>query len=197
LKIGLILECGPDGADLHVCKHLVKLLLPKAEILFATMGDKPNLLKQCGDAASLLLREGCERVAIIWDLYPAWRERGKRPCLHADREDIFRSLDQARVERARVALVCIVEELEAWLLADGRALSIYLSTPIRAVTIDDQKNPERVSNPKGRLTQIMREHKGRKYEDYTDAKKIVEHIVDLSRLRKCKTFKRFEEKLTR
>src|SRR5579863_7002653 len=105
MKIGLVLECGPDGPDLHVCRRMVQLLLPDAEVGYVTMDNKPNLLSQCGKAASVLIKQGCDRIIIVWDLYPAWREAGEKPCLCEDRRNIHRSLEQAEVDRRRVSLV--------------------------------------------------------------------------------------------
>lgn len=75
-----------------------------------------------------------------------------------DRDEILSSLRESEVDVAKTALVCIEEELEAWLLADSRALSDFLSSSNRPVRIPDTKNPERISNPKKRLTQILKEH---------------------------------------
>jgi len=52
----------------------------------------------------------------------------------------------------------IWEELEAWLIADGRALSTVLSTPAHPVKIKDEKKPESVKNPKGKLRKILLDH---------------------------------------
>ena len=196
MKIGLILECAPNGPDQHVCTRLVNLLLPDAEVSFTTLINKPNLLIKCGESAASHFKEGCDRVIIVWDLYPAWREKGEKPCWHQDRVDIFQSLAAAQVDTEDVSLVCIWEELEAWLLADGRALSACFSTQNRSVTVNDHKTSERVSNPKGKLSQIIRENKcGLKYEDHIHAKKIAQHITDFTRLRRCKTFRRFAKKV--
>jgi hypothetical protein len=65
MKVGMIFECGPDGADLQVCRHLVRLLQPDIEIAGVTLGDKKRLLVECGGAAAGLLRTGCERIVIV------------------------------------------------------------------------------------------------------------------------------------
>ncbi len=204
MKIGLILECGPEGPDLHVCKHLAKRVLAdggiEAELSFTTLDNKPKLLQQCGDAAFVLLGQGCERVLIVWDLYPAWREQGQKPCRRADRETIFGVLEAANVDKNRVALICIQEELEAWLLADGDVLTGFLkSINSHVKKVKHHKNPERLGcNPKTALNKLMQESTGRKYEDYVHARKIVARIDDLSRLRKfCPIFLRFEHHLRR
>lgn len=79
MKIGMIFECGPEGADKKVCEHFARQLEPELEIISITLDNKPKLISECGRAASQLLKDGCDRVLIIWDLYPAWREKKKKP----------------------------------------------------------------------------------------------------------------------
>lgn len=191
MKIGMIFECGPNGPDQQVCEYLVNRLEPEYEISSATLNNKPNLLSDCGPAAATLLEGGCDRVVIIWDLYPAWRKKGERPCRREDREAIFQSLANADVDSSRVYLVCIEEELEAWLLADERALIQVLSRPTHPVKLNRIKNTEEVTNPKARLTQIYKENRGHKYNDLTDAIRIVRAIPDYGRIQRCRTFQRF------
>ncbi|OGG56219.1 MAG: hypothetical protein A3F84_10135 [Candidatus Handelsmanbacteria bacterium RIFCSPLOWO2_12_FULL_64_10] len=196
MKVGMIFECGPDGADKKVCEHLARMLLPEIEISSVTLGNKPKLISECGLAAAQLLGEGCERVVIVWDLYPPWRKSGQRPCRRADREAIAQSLSRAGVRSRRVYLVCIAEELEAWLLADGRAISAVLSKSTHPVDVGDTKKPEQVSNPKKRLTRIFREKTGRLYVDRVHAEKIIQALSDLNRIKRCATFVRFAIKAT-
>jgi len=165
MKVGMIFECGPDGPDQQVCEYLARELAPDIEISSVTLDNKPNLVSECGQATASLLDEGCDRVIIVWDLYPAWRERGGRPCSKEDREAVFRSLARAGVASSYVYLVCIEEELEAWVLADERAITDVLSRPTHPVRLRRIRYPERVSNPKKRLNRIFKEHSGRRYND--------------------------------
>ena len=89
MKIGFIFECGPEGPDVQVCRHLVHSLDPAIKFISSTLNDKRNLVENCGAVAKVLLDE-CEKVIIVWDLYPAWRERGVRPCRYEDRQRNFR-----------------------------------------------------------------------------------------------------------
>ena len=195
MKVGMIFECGPEGADRKVCEHLAKRIRPDLEIKSETLDNKPNLITECGLVAAQLLEDGCKRVVIVWDLYPAWREKGAKPCRKEDRECITASLDSAGVEPERVALVCIEEELEAWLLADNRAISTVLSRPTHQVNIRRQRNPER-GDPKKRMTKLFYENTGRPYRDLNHAEMIVQAIPDLQRIRKIDTFRRFALKVT-
>ena len=125
MKIGMIFECGPEGADKKVCEYLARQLVPNLEISSIPLDTKPKLVADCGEVTAILLSEGCERVLIIWDLFPSWNK--EEPCRKEDREQIFESLKQAGVSSPNVYLICIREELEAWLIADGQALSKVIS----------------------------------------------------------------------
>lgn len=195
MKVGMIFECGPDGADKKVCSHLARMLQKDIEISSVTLDNKPNLVSECGSAAAQLLLDGCERILIVWDLYPAWREKKQSPCRKEDCAAIMESLAQAGVTSSQVYLVCIEEELEAWLLADGRAISLVLSKPTHPVKIKDTKNPERSKNPKKQLNKMFQENLGRPYIDRQHAKMIVEKLEDLNKLKRCPSFVRFAEKL--
>ena len=197
MRVGLILEYGPGGADQQVCETLVKVLRPGLKISSVTLDNKPNLVAKCGEATAALLSEGCERVVIVWDLYPPWRTRGERPCRREDRETIQQSLTEAGVTSPNVYLVCIQEELEAWLIADERALSSVLSRPSYSVRVKRFRHPEAVRNPKARLTDLFRQHLGRswRYNDRRHAPEITRAMPDLTRLKRCKTFVRFALKV--
>ncbi len=193
MKIGMIFECGPQGADRKVCEYLAKQIKPDLEIESVTLDNKQKLIIDCGQAAAQLLTDGCHRVLIIWDLYPSW-QREEAPCRKEDREAIERSLNIAAADKEKVALVCIEEELEAWLLADHRAVSAVLSKPHRKVNIKRQRSPER-HNPKKRMNRLFNENLGRPYIDRVYAEQIVKAMPDLNRLKKVETFRRFASQL--
>jgi hypothetical protein len=93
-----------------------------------------------------------------------------------------------------VYLICIEEELEAWLLADHRAIAAFLSVAVHQVK--SVKHPERVRNPKRQLQKIFQQH-GRSYNDIVDAERLVKKLPDLNRVEKrCKTFTRFAKIVT-
>ena len=149
MKIGFIFECGPEGPDVQVCRHLVQKLDSTIEFVSSTLDNKKKLLEDCGAIAKVLLDE-CEKVIVVWDLYPAWREKGMKPCRHEDRQAIFQSLQSEDVDLAKVFLVCIREELEAWLLADHRAVKTMLQPlkhPHPVGRISKFTNPDGIGNP--------------------------------------------------
>ncbi len=199
MKIGFIFECGPDGPDVQVCRHLVHKLDPAIQFIPSTLDNKKKLVEDCGPVAKALLSE-CEKVIIVWDLYPAWREKGMKPCRHEDRQGIFQSLQAERVDLDKVFLVCIREELEAWLLADYRAVTAMLKPlkrPHPVGRISRFSNPDRIKNPKKRLTKIFTQELGvgRRYIDYRHAIMLVREITDFSRIRRSDSFKRFALKV--
>lgn len=196
MKVGLILECGPQGADKAVCEYLAKLLDPKIEVVSLTLDNKPGLIENCADTtASLFEIDGCDRVIIIWDLYPAWRKNGEKPCRKQDRDQILEKLSDAGVTNPNVFLVCIEEELETWLLWEHQAISAYLSKPHREISINKVTRAAQIKNPKVLLNKIFQANIHIPYSDRDHAKQIVKYIVNTNRLRRCDTFVRFALKV--
>lgn len=196
MKMGLIFECGPAGADKIVCELLARRLKPGIQITSVPLDNKPRLLVDCGPAAAQLFQEGCERVVIVWDLYPPWRSAGGQPCRRTDRQAIAKSLAKTGLKHKPVFLVCIEEELEAWLIADGRALSQVLSRPTHLVKVPDTKKPDQTSKPKTKLMKVFQQKSGKPYSDRIHARLIVEALPDLNRIKRCASFVRFAAKAT-
>jgi hypothetical protein len=199
MKIGFIFECGPESPDVQVCRHLTHKLDPTIEFVASTLDNKKKLIEDCGAVAKVLLDE-CEKVIVVWDLYPAWRERGVRPCRHEDRQAIFQSLQAENIDLDKVILVCIKEELEAWLLADYRAVTAMLQPlkhPHPVSRISRFSNPDNIRNPKKRLTKIFTQELGprRRYVDYRHALLIARQIADFNWIRRSDSFKRFALKV--
>ena len=196
MKIGLILECGPGGPDEQVYSHLAKQLIPKIDLRCETMLNKPKLIAGCGKVAVNLLAEGCETVGILWDLYPPWRTKQEEHCLGQDRKRIFASLTDAGIGEPEIQLVCVQEELEAWLLADKRALTSFFSRPAHpAKKVPEYKNPENVSNPKGKLRKLFDQYGKGRYNEMVDALSIIRKLPDWSKIKRCPSFLRFVERV--
>jgi hypothetical protein len=197
MKVGFIVECGPQGAETKVIPHLAGLVAPEAELSVpVTLDDKDKLRRDCGKWAKSLLDQGCDRVLIVWDLMPDWGEYEGVGCRHDDKEQIAASLKGAGLQPGdhRVRLVCIEKMLEAWLLADERALSAFLRTAAHPVRITRRKQTETVSDPKSALNTLFGKSASRyrRYVDREHAIMIVQRLPDLTRLRRCGTFCRFE-----
>jgi len=197
-RVGFVFECGRGGADEQVCLHFLGRLNPGIQPVSRFMDHKRRLVEECGPVAVELLQT-CTRVVIVWDLFPLWRPAAK-PCRHADRQSIFASLAAHKVPGEAVTLVCIREELEAWLVADRRAVEAVVEARKRPHTVQrfaEQSRPDRSADPKTRLTKYFVEElgRGRKYSDATDAIKIAKAIPDWTRLKRSDSFCRFAEKV--
>lgn len=196
MKLGLIVESGPQGAEMQVLPYLAKQIIPDVEVSPVTFRNKPDLIAKCGAAVSSLLAEGCERVLIVWDLYPAWRDDGCRPDCVEDCQAIRQSLRTAGVaDDGRFVLICIREELEAWLVADGRALSTVLSRTTHPVRARDTRRPDTARNPKAKLRRLFRQHGHGDYSDRTHAIRIARAMPDHNKIRRSQSFQRFAAKL--
>ena len=206
MKLGLIVEGLPDR---KVLEYLAKRINPEIKVESRTLGKKPDLIADCGEIVKLLLQLGCDRVIIVWDLFPAeWEnpvskkrlsKKKNTPTCEQDRVRIESALETAAVDLCRVCLVCIDAMLETWLLTDIRAVNVVLSTKIRRANVKPPPRLERNQDPKSLMINIFRqEARGQKsvYSDVDDAIKIAKAIPkdsrDLNRLRKLDSFIQFE-----
>jgi len=199
MKVGFIVECGPEGAETKVIPHLARMIDAAVEPDVVPLGRKPVLKRECGGWAKALLERGCSCVLIIWDLLPDWGEYEGKGCRHDDKIEIAESLKSAGLKPAdnRIRMICIEKMLEAWLIADERALSAFLSTQTHQVNVIRQTNTERIQDPKAALTALFgRSHSRiRRYVDRQHAIQIARAWPDLTRLRRLQGFIRFEGKL--
>lgn len=196
MKVGMIFECGPQGADKQVCEYLAREIRGGTEFAFVTLDNKANLLRDAGLAAKRMLADGCCCVLLIWDLRPAW-PTPKRPCRANEVAEIRKSLTEADVgNQEPVHLICIEQELESWLLANERAISELLSTDAHPYRVGKTRSPDRVTQPKSALIELFKSARGWRYDDKVDAVRVLRAApVDLPRLRRSASFARFEEKL--
>lgn len=199
-RVGILVECGRRGLEDVVCRRLCALLREHTGVVFeeeiVPMDNKPNLIETCGAVTANLFASGCDRVVILWDERPAWPRAGEPLCWHNDREDILANLQRARVADRRVHLVRIEREFQSWLLFDHDMLSSVLSTTAHPVRVGRQKSPDRMSNPKSTMTSLFRQHRGRQYVDIQHAADFARCLRNLTRLRRCETFRRFAERVT-
>ena len=195
MKVGMIFECGDQGADIEVCVHLAKRIRPNLSIETDALGNKRDLLDCCGVSAAQLLRVGCLKVFIIWDLYPSFKQN-KAPCRHDDKESIYSSLEKACVSTEQVELICIEAELESWLVADYRAVRDVLWRRNPRAKTRRLRQAKRSKDPKGDLSRLFEAQIKSPYQPHVHAIQIVEALPNLDRLRKVDSFQRFESKLS-
>lgn len=188
-KIGIICEGSIGGEDEQVISALAKRINPNVTLEIRPQGRKPNLVADSGSVAQSLFASGCDRVIIIWDIFPRWNKPDGEA---QDTTEIKQVLALSNLDNhPRLYLVAIKAELEAWLLADGTGLSGAISTVSHPVIIGDTKNIEGNTNPKKRLEKVFKQH-GKTYSPKYSAMKIVNNIpANFGTLEKVKSFRRF------
>ncbi len=194
-RLGVIVECGRDGADHKVLANVIPRLRPDVALEFAFLGSKRALLTDGPTLAKGLLdpKAGrCERVVIVWDLVPCDLPDAKgKPCRRNEREAVRAALEKEGVALDRVTLLCITHELEAWLLADGAALTGVLERPTHPIKrVKDDRALEDHPNPKKLLQKLFKEHRGRDYLDARHAGEIVSAVSNLAKLDAAPSFRR-------
>jgi len=199
--MGFIFECGRDGPDYKVCRHLLSQLNGNIEMVPRFLDNKQRLLSECGTVTSALLTT-CSRVVVIWDLMPPWG-MGK-PCRCEDRRKAFQSLKEAKVPAHKVTLICIEQELECWLMADTHALGAVLAKLKHPHQLNSRlksynKPDHQIKRPKTQLISLFQQELGntRKYIDRNHALLLAQEITDWSKLRRSDSFCRFAEKAAR
>ena len=203
MKVGIICEGRLGGEDAQVFEHFASRIAPHAAVKTFPQGTKPELIAKTGDVAATLFAIGYDRVLIIWDILPRWnRPDGEQQ----DTLDLQVSLGNAGVAtHPCLFLIAIHKELEAWLLADGKALSAVLSRPTHPVTIPNTNNADTVANPKKRLEKLFEQHNvpfgiqpaQGTYQPKLAAIRIAENIpANFGQLGKLASFKKFGRSLT-
>lgn len=199
MTVGMIFECGPQGADKQICSYLAGHIRPDIPLSFTTLDNKENLLSDAGRVAAQMLADGCCCVIIIWDLRPAWPSKNGKPCRNAERQTVLTSLQHAGVPvHAPVHLVCVEQELESWLLANESAIAAFLSTNAHPYSVKRTKKPDRVLQPKAVMNNHFKAARGWRYDDKVNAIQVLRSApINLGRHRQSASFVRFEQKLLR
>ena len=193
MKYGFVFECWIEGPDYKVLKHLVNWISPNCKFEAVTHGDKGVLLEECADSVDLLLKTGCDKVFIVWDLMPKYTNCD---CIVEERNLIRQQLIDNNIPLDNVEFIGIVHELESWLIADVSAIEKVLSTIAHPVSIDNIRHPDRDPNPKKRLQRLFKQHRHIDYNDLDSAIRIIKNVERPRDLRQSLSFSRFYLKLT-
>ena len=203
MKVGIICEGRLGGEDAQIFEHFASRIAPHAAVKTLPQGTKPELIAEAGNVAASLFAEGYDRVLIMWDVMPRW---GRPDGEAQDTADLQVTLSAAGVDaHPCLFLIAIHKELEAWLLADGNALSSVLSRPAHPVTISNTNNADTVANPKKRLENLFKRHNTPfglqptqgTYQPKLAAIRIAENIPkNFGQLGKLASFKKFGRSLT-
>ncbi len=190
MKIGFIVECVDEGPETKVIPTLARLVNPDITCDIEPLGSKPKVLSDCGKSAKALLEKSdCARVVVLWDARPAWEEGTVTFSIEEEYGKAKASLKAAGLDSDnRVKLICIVEELEAWLLADGRGVTArikhYLKNHPLKKSVQDFKYVEKITWPKSVMERIFKTNRVTAYEDWKDAGAIAAGIPNTNRLLK-------------
>ena len=193
MKLGLILECPKQGTDHQVYEYVINQLCNAIEVVVIPSGttNKPSMIANCGEIAQTLIEaEACQKVAILWDLIPAW---GGKACRKDDIDAITKNLIAANVDLSKIKLICIEPELEGWLIVDGAALTKYktdICRPHPVKKFNGAKLSAKSNNSKNTISKYLE----RKYNDIIEAIRIVKNIEDFDKIaRKHESFSRLKE----
>jgi hypothetical protein len=198
VKLGLVLECGPEGPDQLVLTCFARRLKPDVVVHAAPMGSKEVLFSAGVEAAENLIQSsGCDMVIIVWDLKPYWEDAPVETC--EAEADLLRiklaGLDPGI--RSKIRLLCITWELETWLLANPVVIQGHLSTKTRKAKFKCS-SPLSKTDPKAFLIKEFKKVRGPTghYEDLREAIQIARLIENTSKLRKIDSFARFSALIT-
>jgi hypothetical protein len=197
-RVGILVECGPEGLDVLLCRRVCALLRDRHgaafEEVIVPLDNKRRLLEDCGTVAARLFEDGFDRVIVLWDEEPAWPDLHERLCWSTERGQVLQSMAAAGVDVRQVHPVCIERAIETWLLYDADLLGRVLSRPTRKANVKVPAKPHTLRNAKGVLTRVFRQH-GHRYVDVTWATRLAAQLENLNRMRRCSTFKRFAERV--
>lgn len=195
LKIGIICEGGVDCPDEKVLLRAIKLLCPRAIVDIVPAGNRRNLLSEAPRIAQNLLNDGCTAVFVVWDVFPGWEDQGGTTDCTVHRNTLLTNLGAAKVSKERIIPIAIQAELEAWLLADGDALSAAMSTSAHKVKVGHERSPDTISNPKKKLDRLFRTNKVGTYNVSIHAGKIASNWKTTKRLERSQSFLRLAVKV--
>jgi len=196
-----VFECSPGGGDIKLFQHILSLIYPNFNFVkdfhHSALKSKKELEKESGKEVKRLRDIGCEKIFVVWDLIPVWKEDGT-PCRHSDKQAIEQSLVAHQLTTNDIIFLCVEKELESWLIADEGALKEYLITKnsikdeIRKIKIPDNHH-----DPKGLLTKYFKQYRGVKsFDPMIHTHQLLRHYKDVRKMRRSESFKRFYLKLT-
>lgn len=178
-KLGLIIE---DESDSTVIAELVRKLRPTAKfsIIPVHAGGCARIRAKAGSWSQNLAARGCNSILVVHDC-----DRHK--------ESDLRKLLEAQIQACPIgakSIIIPVEEIEAWLLADNRAIKSAMNLKREPKFVP---NPQKIRNPKEHLEALVfaLSNKEKRYVNTRHNGRIAEEI-DLEQVRRCASFQHFE-----
>lgn len=172
-KIGVIAE---DASDVAVISEIFLKYMKDSE--FSVKHFKGNgcgkLRSKCGSWAAMLSKSGCENILIFHDL-----DRNDEKVL---RKDLLSKIDHAHSEKS--IIIVPVEELEAWLLSDEKAIKEVFRLTKAPKKINDC---EAVKSPKEHLRKLVWALGKKRYLNTRHNQKIASK-AEKSNFLRCKSY---------
>jgi hypothetical protein len=203
MKVGLIVECAPEGIEDVVCRKVVALLAVQCKVsidcVIRTMINKKLLMDGCATTARALFSDGCDRVVILWDEDSPWtpkEDRSDKRCWRHERDGILARLHQTEgIPMERVGLVCVEHEFETIMMYDTGLLRAVVSAgKEHPAKIKKIKNPLAFDDPTAAIRKMFDKHKSR-YNKAAVSLKFAKHLNCLDALQRCDIFRRLTQEI--
>lgn len=177
-KIGVIAEDSSDVSVINVI--LGKYLSSNEYSVKKFVGNGCGKLRnKCGAWANMLVKSGCEHILVFHD-----RDRNEEKTIRENLESKV-----GRKEFPNSIIVIPVEELEAWLLTDAKAIKTAFNLKKAPKKNSDC---EAVESPKEFLRDVVWKIGKKRYLNTTHNKKIAEQS-NISSFLRCKSYKPFDK----
>ena len=172
-KIGVIAE---DASDIAVIKEIFEKYMDSSEFSIKKfIGNGCGKLRnKCGAWAKMLSSSGCEHILVFHDL-----DRNSENEL---RENLSKKV--SKVNYPNSIIVIPIEELEAWLLSDSKAImEVFKLTK----TPSKISNCEIIESPKEHLRDIIWALGKKRYLNTTHNQKIARN-TSIDNFRRCQSY---------
>lgn len=172
-QLGIIAE---ELNDVEVIDELTrKIVKEEAYSISKFVGHGcGKLRRKCRSWAEILLKKGCEILIVIHDL-----DRNEESALRSDLESFLEGIAFTN------AIVLIpIEELEAWLLSDAKAIKEVFN--LRALP-KTPRAPEKIASPKEALAKLVNKESKAQYLNTVHNRRIA-RVMSLDSLKCCPSF---------
>lgn len=174
IRIGVIAE---NHSDIDIFEEIARKISKKEIVLRKFVGRGcGKIKKECADWARNLKEQNCSLLVLIHDLDDNDLSRLK--------QQLNDALHPPSIKNNIV--VVPVREIEAWLLSDESAIrsAMNIKSPVAAIG-----NPESIDNPKEYLERLVeRKTNGRKHYLNTAHNKKIAALLNIAKVKKCKSF---------
>ncbi|HND50122.1 MAG TPA: DUF4276 family protein [Anaerolineales bacterium] len=174
LRIGVIAE---DHSDIDVFEEITRKISKKDFVLRKFVGRGcGKIKKECAGWAQNLRDQNCSLLVLIHDL--------DENDLTSLEKQLTIALHPSPIKNNLIVIP--VKEIEAWLLSDEVAIKSAMNIK---VSIPAVGNPESIDNPKEYLERLVeKKTMGKKHYLNTTHNKKIAALLNLAKVKKCKSF---------